>query len=276
MTSDPARLSAASGVSVTHCALVLTSAAELPRGVELERAVRDLAGGAVGWEASGGRGVLTVDGLRVEVVAQAAPAPSAEADTAAFLSLSSLRGNWRLPPHAAHLTVRRLDGEVLTRPSGLLGRVLGSPRPASPLEALTRFTRAVAAVTAASNAVGVYWGAGPVTHEPRFFVDLAKQTEVPLPLWLGVTITPEPGDRLCILSMGMGQLALPDLLLGAPRAELGDTLDFFFSTLAFVAERGAPLPEGHVVPRSLLQRPSVRYVASPLDDKTRVFRLDLP
>ena len=259
--------------------LVLTGSVALPSRAAVERAVAELVPGArPGWEETANRAVLSVDELRVEVVLTPAPVPNAEADTAAFLSLSSLRDNWRLPGHAAHLVVRRLDpvrGDV-TRSTSLLGRVLGSQRPATPLESLSRFTKVVAALTRASDALGVYWGAAPVTHEPRFFVDLARETDVPLPLWLGVTITPEPADRLSVLSMGMRQLGLPDLLLGAPKKDLGDTLDFFFSTLTFVAERGEQLPDGHVVPRSLLQRPAVRYVASPLDDNTRVFRLDLP
>ena len=257
---------------------VLTASPSMPAQPGLERAVRELLGDVeVSWqETAAGRGTLSVDELRVDVELRPCQVPNAEADTAAFLSLSAVRDDWRLPKHGAHLTLTRREGRELVKPTGLLGRVMGSARPATAVESLSRFTKVVAAVTRAVEAVGVYWGAAPVTHQPGFFVDLARETEVPIPLWLGVSITPEADGRVQVLSLGMGQLGLPDLLLAAPKKDPGDVLDFFFSTLTVLAEQGTPFPEGYTVSRSLLERLTVRYGPSPLDPQQRVFKLDLP
>ena len=257
---------------------VLTQFPALPARPGLERALRELLGDVeVRWEETGpGRATLGVDELRVDVELRPTQVPNAEADTASFLSLSAVRDDWRLPKHGAHLALTRRAGHDLVKPKGFLGHVMGSPRAATAVESLSRFTRVVAAVTRAVDAVGVYWGAAPVTHQPGFFVDLARETEVPIPLWLGVSITPEANGRVQVLSMGMGQLGLPDLLLGAGKKDPGDVLDFFFSTLTVLAEQGTPFPEGYAVSRSLLERLTVRYGPSPLDAQQRVFKLELP
>jgi len=134
----------------------------------------------------------------------------------------------------------------------------------------------VAAVSQAAHGIGVHWGAAPVTHAPAFFTQVAKDTTLPLPLWMGVSLTPEPGGRTSVLSFGMQQLSLPDLLLTGPAAdELPDTIDFFFSALATVAERARAPEEGETIPRSLISRPRVSYGASPVDAAVRVWKLDL-
>jgi hypothetical protein len=114
-----------------------------------------------------------------------------------------------------------------------------------------------------------------VTHSPEFFAQVAKETPLPLPLWVGVSLTPEPGGRTSVLSFGMQQLSLPDLLLVGPSAELPDTIDFFFSALATVAERARAPEEGETIPRSLLSRPKVSYGSSPVETGVRVWKLEL-
>jgi hypothetical protein len=201
--------------------------------------------------------------------------PNAEADTSAFLSLSAVNGRWRLGKHAAHLAIS-LDGPMEVRAAGLRSRLTGAVREASTLERLSKFTRAVAAVTRAVGGLGVHWAAGPVTHAPDYFTQLAQETALPLPLWVGVSLTPEPGGRTSVLSFGMQQLALPDLLLAGPGgAQLPDTIDFFFSALATLAERGRAPEEGETIPRSLLSRPKVRYGASPVESGAQVWTLQL-
>jgi hypothetical protein len=218
---------------------------------------------------------VSVQGATVRVVAQPGPVANAEADTSAFLSLSSVNGRWRLARHAAHLAVT-LEGAMQAPAEGLLGRLSGSTRPASSLERLATFTRVVAAVTKATGALGVHWVDGPVTHAPDFFSQLALESPLPMPLWLGVSLTPESGQRSGVLSFGMGQLGLPELFLTGPAGdELPDTIDFFFSALATVAERGAAPVEGETLARSLLSRPKVHYGPSPVDPATRVWRLDV-
>jgi hypothetical protein len=253
---------------------VLTNTPSLPPRSALESAARE---GGVELEVKESTSglTLTVNGANVKVLAVPGPVPNAEADTSAFLSLSAVNGRWRLGKHAAHL-VLSLEGTMQAKAEGLISRLSGETRAATPLERLSNFTRVVAAVTKASNGLGVHWAAGPVTHSPEFFAQVAKETSLPLPLWVGVSLTPEPGGRTSVLSFGMQQLSLPDLWLSGPgAADLPDTIDFFFSALATVAERGRAPAEGETIPRSLLSRPKVTWGSSPVDAAVRVWKLDL-
>jgi hypothetical protein len=253
---------------------VLTNTPSLPSRSALEAAARAL-DVELGVKESASGLALSVGGATVKVAAVPGPVPNAEADTSAFLSLSAVNGRWRLGKHTAHL-VLSLEGAMQTKAEGLMSRLSGATRTATPLERLTHFTRVVAAVTKAAGGIGVHWAGGPVTHSPEFFAQVAKEAPLPLPLWLGVSLTPEPRGRTTVLSFGMPQLSLPDLLLSGPAGdELPDTIDFFFSALATVAERGHAPGEGETIPRSLLSRPKVSYGSSPVDAAVKVWKLEL-
>ncbi|MCC6337778.1 MAG: hypothetical protein IT380_27765 [Myxococcales bacterium] len=254
---------------------VLTQTPGLPSRGAFDAAVRELLpDAALDWRESASGYCLSLAGATVRLASIPGPVPNAEADTSAFLSLSALGGRWRLTPHAAHVAIS-LDGAMQARASGVLSRLSGATREASTLERLSTFTRLVAAVTRSVAALGVHWAAAPVTHAPDFFLQVAKDAPLPLPLWVGVSVTPEAGSRSSLLSFGMAQLGLPDLLLDAPSKDLEDAADFFFSALATVAERGRPPDDGETIARSLLSRPKVRYGPSPVDAKSRVWRLSL-
>jgi hypothetical protein len=189
-----------------------------------------------------------------------APVPKSEADDAAKFSVSSFRNGWQLPKHSAHLLVT-LHGESDKR-----------------IDALVRFTRLLAAVSEASDAVGIYWGRAGATHDPKFFSDIVRELEpmLWLPLWTGVSIASEGPSRVSLLSLGMQQLGLPDLLLSAPKPQANDAIATFFDLLGYTASRGAAIPEGDTVGRSAAERLKVRYVPSPINSKERVWRVDLP
>jgi hypothetical protein len=186
--------------------------------------------------------------------------PKREADEAARFSVSALGTGWKLPAHSAHLVVTLQD------------TALGSPT-----EALSRFTSLLAAVTEASGAVGVYWGNAGATHDPKFFISTAQDRDVAarIALWTGVSLAREKDGRLSLLSLGMKQLNLPDLLLIAPKADGSAALGTFFDLLAYVVSKGKALPEGDTVGRTAEERLPVRYAPSPLDSKVKVWRVEL-
>jgi hypothetical protein len=233
---------------------VLLPAARPLAAVPFEKALREFPElGAVSWLSSTreGTSAFSVGGLNVLVALMPMPVPEGEADGATDRSLSGLGGSWTLPEHRAHLVVVQ-QGEK-----------------AADLEQLTLFTRVVAGIVRATDAVGVYWGEGGVTHHPEFVVDMAH-TELPLPVWVGVSVA--KGE---LLSVGMKQLGLPDLLLSAAVAD-GPTIEFFYDLLAYVARRGKPLPEGDKVGRTEKERLTVRYVTSPVDPEAEVWSVALP
>jgi len=189
-----------------------------------------------------------------------APVPNREADDGAQFSLSSFAGQWELPSHCAHLMV-----------------TLHATTESSPLVRLSRFTSVLAAVTAASPSVGVYWGNAGATHDPEFFTSVAADLGVAprMMLWSGVSVARENDGRVSLLSLGMQQLDLPDLLLVAGESSANVALETMFDLLAYAAERGEALPEGDTVGRSAEERLAVRYVQSPADPDKRVWRVEL-
>jgi hypothetical protein len=189
------------------------------------------------------------------------PVPRGEADEAARFSISSMGTRWTLPPHAAHLLVTMPASDSTSRAT-----------------TLSCFTSLLAAVSKASRAVGVYWGNAGATHNPAFFISAAQDPALAsrLMLWTGVSIAREADGRLSLLSLGMQQLDLPDLLLVAARSTgSNDALATFFDLLAYVVQREKPIPEGDTVGRNAEERLSVRYVPSPLEPSKKVWRVEL-
>src|SRR5205085_6324331 len=111
----------------------------------------------------------------------------------------------KIEPHTAHLAVVYQTAEE--RPT------IGS---------LQRFTRALAAIVASTNAVGVYWGDAGATHPSQFFFKVASDRDVQLPLflWTGLSVASAGQGRTSLLSMGMwSQLRLAELEMTVPSAQ---------------------------------------------------------
>jgi hypothetical protein len=188
------------------------------------------------------------------------PVPNGEAEAAARFSVSAIGTDWKPAPHQAHLLVSLGDTKIPTA-----------------TERLSLFTSLLAAVANAASSVGVYWGSAQATHDPGFLLSTAKSPDtVPrIMLWTGVSLAHEKDGRLSLLSLGMSQLGLPDLLFVTKQADGGDAFATFFDLLAYVAERGTPLPENDTVGRTAAEKLPVHYVPSPIDSKRKVWRVDL-
>jgi hypothetical protein len=201
--------------------------------------------------------VLEADGGQALVAFTPKPIPNGEAEEAVRYSISALGGKWKLPPHKAHLVVTlHSRGDAMTR--------------------LSLLTSIVAAISDASSAVGIYWGNAGATHDPKFFCEIAKERTTPsrLVLWVGVSIAREKG-RYNLLSYGMNQFELPDLLLVGPPAKSDGAISFMLDLLGMVVEGGKPLPEGDTVGRTATEKLVVHYVPSPVDRKAKVWRVEM-
>lgn len=189
------------------------------------------------------------------------PVPNGEADDAARFSVPSFGSDWTPASHEAHLIVTLADSADT-----------------SAIERVRRMTAVLAAVAKASDAVGIYWGDAGATHPPEAFYTLARERSLMtwLMLWTGVSVAREADGRSSLLSLGLGQFDLPDLLLTAPSGDRGRALEVFFDLLAYLLERQSPIPEGDTVGFSESERWPVRYVQSPVAEGKRVWRVDVP
>lgn len=254
---------------LTDLAFVLLTEPRLPDGEEIVRAFRAFAAPGESIETDAGEAARAKEvlsfalntGEKSFVALMPAAVPKGEADEAARFSVSSFRNQWKLPSHCAHLLVT-------------LHASADTPR----LVQLSRFTSLLAAVTKCSPAIGVYWGNAGATHDSEFFVSIASDQGVTprMMLWSGMSIAREKNGRLSLLSLGMKQLNLPDLLLISGDSGANAALEMMFDLLAYVAQRGEALPDGHTVGRSADERLRVRYVPSPLDPAKKVWRVELP
>lgn len=252
-----------------NVAFVLLSEAQLPKGEDLERAFASFATKGqtlrrqpVKAKKPGGGDTLELDtggGGYAIVALMLAPVPNREADEAVRFSVSALGGRWKLPPHKAHLVVTA---------HGTGDRA----------ESLSAFTSLVAAVVEASSALGVYFGAAGATHDPKFFCDIARERDASsrLVLWSGVSIARGDDGRLNLLSLGMKQLELPDVLLVVPSKKADDALSTLFDLIGYEVLHGHPLLEGDTFGRTATEKLPVHYVPSPVDPKVKVWRVELP
>lgn len=238
-------------------AFVLTTSKRLPSHAAIDAALAEYDGLAPAtWFGESEHDTLAFEagGVEVMVALMPAPVPNGEADAATEHSISGVAGRWSLPAHTNHFICMLRQGD-------------------SGLAEMVRFTRIVGAIARAAKAVGVYWGEGHVTHHPELFIELS-QSDLPLPLWVGVSVAGN-SKGVELLSIGMKQLGLPDLLVAAP--EMGSSvLEFFYDLLAYVARRGEALPEGDTVGRSETEHFVVRYVPSPVEAAVKVWRVELP
>ncbi len=86
----------------------------------------------------------------------------------------------------------------------------------------------------------------------------------------------EKDGRLSLLSMGMEQLALPNLLLIFGKRTESVAMETMYGLLDYVADIGKPLPEGHTVGRNNAEQLPVHYVKSPVDSMKEVMRVEFP
>jgi hypothetical protein len=185
------------------------------------------------------------------------PVPNGEAEEAARFSLSAFGTGWTLSPHQAHLVV-----------------TLQSETPQ--LESMLTLTSLLAAVAEASPAVGIYWGNAGATHDPEFFINVARDDDddAKIMLWTGVSFAKEPDGRLSLLSLGMRQLGLPDMWLVASKES--EPLPWLLDMLSYVVSRGEPLPDGDTIGRTAKEKIPVRYVPSPIDGESEVCKIEQP
>lgn len=195
------------------------------------------------------------NGASLAMMLMPVPVPGGEAEAAGRFSVARFVNAPPMKTHRAHLLV-----------------TVTSERE-SPIDRLTTLVRVAAAIAIASNAVGVYLGNG-VAHPADFFVEQAR-ADFTMMLLCGVVVLDDGHGRRQLLSRGMKQLGLPELLVKTRGSVDDNALGLFFELVALLARRGEPLPPRDTVGRDEHEKLRVRYEASPWDATEPVWSVDL-
>ncbi len=189
------------------------------------------------------------------------PVPSGEAEAHAFFALETLLSGWRLPAHAAFLL-------VMADPRG----------DATPIDRVRRLHRLYAAVThaAGAGAVGVYIGNAGVTHDPALYVEVVRKQRDAVAMWSGIDLDVAGDGRNLVLSTGMRQFGLPEVVVSTAQMTPHQAFDRIVDIMFYVMTRGAPLADGESLGLGGDRRVQVRSAPHPRDPKARVIQIDDP
>ncbi len=164
-----------------------------------------------------------------------------------------------LRDHQAHLLVTLLDegGRAVDKCSYL--------------------TQFVSALASASPAIGVFWGPGRLVHQPRAFVDQAKQMShenLPLYLWIDFRIEQIADQSLRMFTTGLkalGQLELEvPLYHGTPQ----QLLEFVYNVAHYLLDKKKQVHEGETIGLTDEVKATVKFGKSMLDDAADVLQLE--
>ncbi|MDQ8043341.1 MAG: hypothetical protein AAGC46_00975 [Solirubrobacteraceae bacterium] len=203
-------------------------------------------------------GLACADGM-VHVILQTGPVEGGEAERAERRSLAAIGSDEPLPDHHAHLVVAWFPAEG-----------------AAPDEVAIGQARATAAVALATDATGVYVPAASATHPAAWYVEVAREVEEPMMLWIGVSHVLTDEQRHEFLSFGMQQFGLPELLLTAPLSDGGDAIEYFYELVGASSKAGVAIVPGEIVGREPGELLTAREAPNPVDGERPLIAIDLP
>lgn len=135
----------------------------------------------------------------------------------------------------------------------------------TPIDRCLLLTALTAAVTATSDAAGVYWSAGSVVQSPRAFLELAgqmSQDALPLRLWIDFRLVRERTGMHSLFTTGMQAFGHMELEVPKSRQRPEAIFDFAFNAAHYLLDRGPVLKDGDTIGTSPEQKVRVRHVSS--------------
>lgn len=205
--------------------------------------------------------VASIDGIGSAFIALMPCAiPNGEAEANFPYSMSSFSDKNQLQEHAAHLMVTLMISEETDAIEGMMA-----------------FTSLLAAITESTQSMAVYWGNAGVTHTRDFFLAVASEQEINprIILWNGISRAPEGGGKMSFLSLGMNQIALPNVYLICDATAASEMIGRMFDLMAYIASRRQAIPAGDTFGSTAEDRIRVEYVKSPADPKQIVWKIKM-
>jgi hypothetical protein len=137
-------------------------------------------------------------------------------------------------------------------------------------------TRLVSAVAANADSAGIYWGAGTVVHDPTAFQEQAAELSpdnLAPQLWVDMRLEQNEDGSFRFFTTGMASFGCLEIEIDRSPRLPEEILDFCYSIVSYVLQRGTTIGDGETVGRSADERIKVRHKAS-MWDRAKVMKLE--
>lgn len=146
-----------------------------------------------------------------------------------------------------------------------------------PVERCLLLTKAVSAVAADSDAVGVYWGEGTLVHEPGEFIRQAEEADpenIPGALWIDVRIQENPDESFRCFTTGLYPLGFEEIEVAQSTIDPGELMEFVGNLACYIVNGRVRIPDGDTVGRTATEQFKVHRGPS-MYDRPPVLRLEM-
>ncbi len=139
-------------------------------------------------------------------------------------------------------------------------------------------TRIAAAAAEATQAVGIYWGAGTLVQSRASFVEqahAASEDDLPLFLWIDFRVWANSDSTVTLVTEGMDAFGLMEMEFVEAKINARSLMDLAFNIAHYLLTSGAVIRDGDTVGMSTEQKLRVRYQSSIWERPGRVYRIEL-
>jgi hypothetical protein len=137
-------------------------------------------------------------------------------------------------------------------------------------------THVVSAVLSTTDAAGVYWGEGPIVHEPKVFIEEAKAASlesIPYGLWVDLCVTRgSKPDTITVFTQGLRALGHREIEVVDSCLPPLDVIAKIEMLVDYLLDQGPIIGDGQTFGATDEERILVRFAASilPRDDVMRL------
>jgi hypothetical protein len=143
----------------------------------------------------------------------------------------------------------------------------------SHLAAFQALTRLAAAVVRATGALGVYIGGAGSVIRADVFVDMAKDLDIPVALWVDLRCVALQDGRTGLFTVGLNQFGLLEIEMPSSPQQCGDLRMWTMSLASWLIEERPTVNSGETVGLSAEEKILVEHAASMINREGPVMRL---
>lgn len=199
-----------------------------------------------------------IDGRTVMVAYMPGPIPNDEA-------LHAVRTSWMW---------QGPDDPVRAHRSHAIVTAMGTGHP---IDAAWDVARVSAALLSATQGAGLYWGSARQVHMPKIAVAFASESALPVPLWVGITLSGATAQGpFSAATHGLQALGHKEFEVLDSRMSIGELRMCLLDIASYVLKQGPVLKHGQTFGRSAEEKWSIVHTRSRLVDGRDVIVLGIP